>query len=661
MPLVQTRGAASAQGFGEFAQVTAVNYIEDVFSTYLYTGTASTLAITNGIDLSANGGLVWVKRRNSTTNHVLVDNSRPLNKYLASNLNNGNIGPGWPAFVFNNNGFNLPSGNYGEVNTTAGDYVSWTFREQPKFFDVVTYTGNGADGRNIAHSLGAMPACIIVKRTDSTSNWSVYHHGNINGSGSGQNTYSLNTTGAANNLFTVDRTSSTNFNVSDAGAGADSCNANGATYVAYLFASNAGGFGLTGTDNVISCGSFTTNASGEATVNLGYEPQWVMYKPSSLANSWNIIDTMRGYTVGGTYDPFLRANAADAEYTGVDLGYPTATGFYATVDGSATCIYIAIRRGPMKVPTLGTSVFTPIARTGTGAVAQITGVGFPPDLAINADRTRSASANTQVTDRLRGTNVSVFTNRTDGDLTYTNAITAFGSDGETLGTDATQGAVNVSGNTYINWLFRRAPGFFDVICYTGTGSALNPTHNLGVTPELKIIKSRSGAVTWIVGGSVIGGGVNFYMFLETNAIVESTNYWSSGSDSATTFSTRAGNSTSNSSGQTYVAYLFATCAGVSKVGSYTGNGSSQTINCGFTGGARFVMVKATSTTGNWIVADSARGIVAGNDPALYLNSTAAEVTGLDWIDADNSGFVVNETATIAANTNGVSYIFLAIA
>jgi hypothetical protein len=119
--------------------------------------------------------------------------------------------------------------------------------------------------------------------------------------------------------------------------------------------------------------------------------------------------------------------------------------------------------------------------------------------------------------------------------------------------------------------------------------------------------------------------------------------------------------TVNASGGTYVAYLFATCAGVSKVGSYTGNGSSQTINCGFTGGARFVLVKATSTTGNWIVADSARGIVAGNDPALYLNSTAAEVTGLDWIDADNSGFVVNETATIAANTNGVSYIFLAIA
>jgi len=609
--------------------------------------------------LSANGGLVWVKRRNSTTNHVLVDNSRPLNKYLASNLNNGNIGPGWPAFVFNNNGFNLPSGNYGEVNTTAGDYVSWPFREQPKFFDVVTYTGNGADGRNISHSLGAMPACIIVKRTDSTSNWSVYHHGNINGSGSGQNTYSLNTTGAANNLFTVYRTSSTNFNVSDAGAGADSCNANGATYVAYLFASNAGGFGLTGTDNVISCGSFTTNASGEATVNLGYEPQWVMYKPSSLANSWNIIDTMRGYTVGGTYDPFLRANAADAEYTGVDLGYPTATGFYATVDGSATCIYIAIRRGPMKVPTLGTSVFTPIARTGTGAVAQITGVGFPPDLAINADRTRSASANTQVTDRLRGTNVSVFTNRTDGDLTYTNAITAFGSDGETLGTDATQGAVNVSGNTYINWLFRRAPGFFDVVCYTGTGANRTVTHNLTVAPELMIFKQRDIGGWWMVYPVPLG---NKYLVLQrTDAVANGfAGLWNSTAPTSSVFSLGTG-SDCNQSGGTYVAYLFATLAGISIVFSYTGNGSSQTINCGFTAGSRFVMIKRTDSTGDWYVWDSARGIVAGNDPHLSLNDTAAEVTTDDSVDTDNTGFVVNQLSATNVNVTSATYIGLAIA
>jgi hypothetical protein len=114
------------------------------------------------------------------------------------------------------------------------------------------------------------------------------------------------------------------------------------------------------------------------------------------------------------------------------------------------------------------------------------------------------------------------------------------------------------------------------------------------------------------------------------------------------------------SGRTYVAYLFATLAGVSKVGSYTGNGSSQTINCGFSGGARFVMVKATSTTGDWVVVDTARGLVSGNDPFLQLNSTAAEVTGEDILDPDSSGFVVNET-TESINASGVSYIFLAIA
>jgi hypothetical protein len=34
-------------------------YIEDVFSTYLYTGNGSTQTITNDIDLDGEGGLVW--------------------------------------------------------------------------------------------------------------------------------------------------------------------------------------------------------------------------------------------------------------------------------------------------------------------------------------------------------------------------------------------------------------------------------------------------------------------------------------------------------------------------------------------------------------------------------------------------------------------------
>ena len=117
----------------------------------------------------------------------------------------------------------------------------------------------------------------------------------------------------------------------------------------------------------------------------------------------------------------------------------------------------------------------------------------------------------------------------------------------------------------------------------------------------------------------------------------------------------------NSSTNTFVNYIFATLAGISKVGSYTGNGSSQTINCGFAAGARFILIKRTDSTGDWYVWDSARGIVSGNDPHLSLNTTAAEVTTDDSIDPDSTGFIVNQLGATNINVNTATYIYLAIA
>jgi hypothetical protein len=149
------------------------------------------------------------------------------------------------------------------------------------------------------------------------------------------------------------------------------------------------------------------------------------------------------------------------------------------------------------------------------------------------------------------------------------------------------------------------------------------------------------------------------MALNTTAAASPNPYmW--GTTAPTSMNVYIGDDTrTNGTGYTYVAYLFATLAGISKVGSYTGNGTSQNIECGFAAGARFVLVKATSTTGDWLVADTARGIVSGNDPRLSLNSTAAEVTGEDWLDPYAPGFTVNQT-TASANASGVSYIFFAI-
>jgi hypothetical protein len=117
----------------------------------------------------------------------------------------------------------------------------------------------------------------------------------------------------------------------------------------------------------------------------------------------------------------------------------------------------------------------------------------------------------------------------------------------------------------------------------------------------------------------------------------------------------------NSTGNFYISYLFATLAGVSKVGNYTGNGSSQNIACGFSAGARFVLIKRTDSTGDWYMWDTERGIVTGNDPHLSLNTTSAEVTTDDSIDPQSAGFTVNQVAATNINVSSATYIFLAIA
>jgi len=128
-------------------------YIEDVFSTYLYTGDGTGQTINNGIDLAGKGGLVWFKPRSSGANHNLIDSARGINKFLITNdtAAQGTTGVGYGVSSFNSTGFSLNPPWTSSTNTTDVTYASWTFRKQPKFFDIVTYTGNGTT-QNIAHN-----------------------------------------------------------------------------------------------------------------------------------------------------------------------------------------------------------------------------------------------------------------------------------------------------------------------------------------------------------------------------------------------------------------------------------------------------------------------------------------------------------------------------
>ena len=665
MPLQATSGAASYDAFGGGVPITPV-YVEDVMSTYLYTGNTSTQTITNGIDLSTKGGLVWIKSRDTTFDHMLFDTTRGASKYLNSNATTAESTNIYQLSSFNTNGFSLGDGNF--TNNSAYNYVSWTFRKQPKFFDVVTYTGDGSAPRNISHSLNSSPGFIVIKRTNSTGDWWAWHRSIAN-----KNIY-LNYTDAADSGTNpmISAVSSTNFTLATNQNA--TMNINGATYVAYIFAHDAGGFGLSGTDNVISCGSFTTDGSGNASVNLGYEPQWVLIKRSDSTGNWLLMDSMRGMpvtansstTTGGRLYP----NRSDA-----DDGFPSvianATGFITvsgTVAASATYIYIAIRRGPMRVPTSGTSVYNAVARTGTGSAANITTAGFTPDLLIG--RSRLATTSTPVfVDRLRGNTKFLQSAVTDAEGTSGSGsdVTGFLMNGFSLGSPGGTD-LNTSSASEIYYPLKRAPSFMDEVCYTGTGAVGNAvSHNLGVAPELMIIKGRSGTIgtnDWQVLSKITASDYVKLVLNATSAELGPFTYAvNAGLAAQPTSTTFTVNNTANfnNGSTTYVAYLFATCAGVSKVGSYTGTGTTQTINCGFTAGARFVLIKRTDSTGDWYVWDSARGIVSGNDPYILLNSTAAEVTSTDYIDTYSAGFEISSTAPAAINASGGTFIFLAIA
>jgi hypothetical protein len=231
--------------------------------------------------------------------------------------------------------------------------------------------------------------------------------------------------------------------------------------------------------------------------------------------------------------------------------------------------------------------------------------------------------------------------------------------GVKVGTGAVGSLTNLSGGTYINYLFDRAPSFFDIVCYTGTGVATTVTHNLGTTPLFYIVKCRSNSAGWYAYSQTLGA--TFYIQASNNnAAANDINFWNNTAPTSSVFSVNT-DAAVNLSARTYIAYLFATCPGVSKVGSYTGTAALLTVDCGFTTGARFIMIKRTDAAGDWYVYDSTRGISSGTDPYFFWTQANAEVTGTNYVDTDTTGFKVTAAAPITLNASGGTYIFLAIA
>jgi len=638
--------------------------VDDVFSTFLYKGNNSTQTITNNIDLSGEGGLVWIKNRSTSSNHSLFDSESGATggKKLRTNLTSGiQTFNGSNVFTTSSTGFALNNDASNDMNDSTYDYVSWSFRKAPKFFDVVKFTGNGVDGREISHSLNSTVGMILLKRTDASSGWRVYHRGANGGTNSEQYYAMLQATNAFATASTVWSDTAPSSTVFTVGTDTDTNTTNG-EYVAYLFAHNDSGDGEFGPDSdqdIIKCGSYTGNGTVGNAVTLGFEPQWIMIKNADRGEAWYMYDVMRGIATGDN-DSIIYANATDAELDAGDSVDVTSTGFsikrgnqfFINYTGD-NYIYMAIRRGSLNTPEDATKVFA-ISTNGQAGDSKAPAYRstFPVDMYFEKSTGGSPG---YISSRLTGSKYM-----------QTNATNSEASDSN-LKYDFMNGVYNSTGSNsaYYGWMWKRAPGYFDVVCYKGTntlGSVVS--HNLGVAPEMIWTKLRdTGANDWVVWHSALGN--KEFLKLNTTAAKGSNNTGAGWLPTSTTFNADYYMGPGANYADNQVAYLFATVPNVSKCGSYTGNGSgggaTQTIDCGFSNGSRFILIKRTSTSGAWFVFDTVRGIVSGTEPHLTLNSNAAEVSGNDSIDPHSSGFTVVQNGTTEINSIGQTYIFYAIA
>ena len=613
--------------------------VAEVFSTYLYDGNGGTKTITSGIDISGEGGLVITKARDIVEGMNWVDTVRGAPNYMRSHVNDVSSALTTGLTAFNSTGHVY--GSNSEVNQNTKKYVAWTFRKKEKFFDVVTYSGNSSS-QSIAHDLAGPVGMIIIKGINFADDWMVWHKSFPT------KNHRFNTNAAYNGDITGGTApTDTHFTLNNDSA----YNQSGRTHVAYVFADNSS---EDIDDQMIQCGSFVFGALAAdpyQILTLPWEPQFILCKNSTAGGDWILMDTMRGL-VTETYGNGvrLRVNSNSVEDSG-NLKFRSQKELKMNLPGHGTYLYMAIR-GPMMVePEAATDVF---------AISQWDGTQWPSGFPVDWFFMRKdAEDSTQVHTRLSG-NMEIYS---------TSSTTVENND--TFGSyrlfDFNDGVwnENVAGGDYA-FMFSRAKGFFDVVSYAGNSSATNQPHSLGVAPEMMIIKARDLAMNWVVWHKDIASSSPYYEIVlnldEAQTDVNNTNAVFSGVPTDTTFPLPSGTASStNRTGYNYFAYLFATLAGISKVGSYTGNGSSQTINCGFSSGAKFVLIKRANASGDWYMWNTTRGIVAGNDTHYSLNNTDTAITTDDSVDPANSGFIVNQVSATNINVSSSTYIFYAIA
>ena len=325
--------------------------------------------------------------------------------------------------------------------------------------------------------------------------------------------------------------------------------------------------------------------------------------------------------------------------------------------------------------------------TGNGSSGHaISGVGFQSDWTWIKNRS-AGNSNHRITDAVRGVTKEIYSDLTAAEATNTNGLTAFGSDGFTVGSN---GDYNNNGSAIASWNWKangagsantdgdinstvsaNTTSGFSIVKYTGNATVSTIGHGLGVAPKMIITKNLSRSDAWPVDCRAANDGAGGIMYLnETGSLgaYGNTSPYPSTAPTNSVYSVGTAGNT-NYNGSDLISYCFAEVPGFSKISQYTGNGSTDGpfVYTGFK--PSFVMLKLGNAAGeNWTIFDTKRNnysLAYTQDnfnvvnSKLYPNSSGAEEYE-NFIDILSNGFKIR-TASAGGNGNTYKYTYMAFA
>jgi hypothetical protein len=641
------------------------------FNVKTYTGTGAARSITG---FGFRPDFVWGKNRDASEAHFIYDSLRGASKLLESNSTIASTTVSSRLTDFESDGFTI-GGSDGSINASGNDYVAWGWKaddNEPTInsngsvtsitsvndnagFSVVKATAPSSGVFTVGHGLSSALDFFVIKRLDSTGGWIVYFRD------LGSNKYLLLNDSAAaatdTNFFDNTHPTSTVFTLN-----AGQSIVGGADFVAYCFA-NVTGYS--------KFGSYTGTGSSNS-ITTGFKTDFLIVKEADGVDSWEMYDSLRGS------NKVVYPNGNNAEVTGSTLTSFDSNGFTVSSatsinESGKTYIYWAVAMNPTLNTTLANS-FKTVTYTGTGSAQSITSLGFQPDLVWLKDR-----GNTRehiLSDSVRGSIREVSSDTADAEE-KDRGVSTFDTDGFTLPDGNTN--YNASSQSYVAWCWKAGNNYvsnisgtnksaivnantangFSIIKYTGTSaSSQSVGHGLSSTPELVMIKKLTGSESWIVWYP--GASTTNFLELNGSSATQTGATWG-GTHSSTVVNLQDGPSArSSSDGQEYIAYVWHSVAGFSKIGTYTGTGSdSNAVTTGFK--PDFLMVKRVDSSGGWLVFDSARSPSNPVNDRIEWNNNQAEQTdsGSKFVDFNTNDFEANGSDS-ELNASGATYLYMAI-